>query len=52
MSCVGTAPAGPAHTLAEVSEVWLPFRTWAFVHLRTLREQRAHDITGGPAAGG
>ncbi len=34
-------------TLAEVSEAWRPYRTWATVHLRALREQRTHEI-GGP----
>ncbi len=28
---------GPDHTLAEVSEAWRPFRTWAAVYLRSLR---------------
>jgi DNA-3-methyladenine glycosylase II len=32
--------------LAEVSEGWRPFRTWAAVHLRALREQRTHEIGG------
>lgn len=41
---------GPAHTLVEVSEAWRPFRTWGAVHLRTLREQRTHEIGGQPAA--
>jgi len=35
--------------LAEVSEAWRPFRTWATVHLRALREERTQEITG-PAA--
>jgi len=40
---------GPDHTLNDVSEAWRPFRTWAAVHLRTLREQRTHEINrGGP----
>lgn len=34
--------------LADVAERWRPFRTWAAVHLRALREQRTHEI-GGPA---
>jgi len=38
---------GTDRTLAEVSETWRPYRTWATVHLRALREQRTHDI-GGP----
>lgn len=33
-------------TLADVSEAWRPFRTWAAVHLRTLREERTHEIGG------
>jgi DNA-3-methyladenine glycosylase II len=34
---------GPGRTLCEVSEAWRPYRTWAAVCLRVLREQR----TGG-----
>lgn len=37
---------GPGHTLPHISEAWRPFRTWAAVHLRTLREQRTHEISG------
>ncbi len=37
---------GPGRTLAAVSEAWRPFRTWAAVHLRVLREQRTHEIGG------
>jgi DNA-3-methyladenine glycosylase II len=40
---------GPGHTLAGVSEAWRPFRTWAAVHLRILREERTHEISGVPA---
>ncbi len=42
---------GPNHTPAEVSAAWRPFRTWATVHLRTLREQRTHEISGTRSAG-
>ncbi len=35
---------GSGRTLADVSEAWRPFRTWAAVHLRVLREQRTHEI--------
>jgi len=35
---------GTDRTLAEVSEAWRPYRTWAAVHLRALREQRTHEI--------
>lgn len=35
---------GPGATLADVSEAWRPFRTWAAVHLRALREDRLHEI--------
>lgn len=34
--------------LADVALAWKPFRTWAAVHLRTLREQRTHEISGIP----
>jgi len=37
---------GPDRTLTEVSTTWRPYRTWAAVHLRTLREQRTHEISG------
>ncbi len=44
---------GPGRSLAEVSAAWRPFRTWAAVHLRVLREQRTHEISGHrPAADG
>ncbi|GAA4387856.1 DNA-3-methyladenine glycosylase family protein [Tsukamurella soli] len=42
---------GAAQTLDEVAEAWRPFRTWAAVHLRALREQRTHEMAGpGPSA--
>jgi DNA-3-methyladenine glycosylase II len=37
---------GPHRRLAEVSQAWRPFRTWAAVLLRTLREERTHEISG------
>ncbi len=37
---------GPGRTLAEVSEAWRPYRTWAAVHLRAQREQRTGEIAG------
>ena len=37
---------GPGRTLAQVSQAWRPYRTWAAVHLRALREQRTGEITG------
>ncbi len=37
---------GAEATLREVSEDWRPFRTWASVYLRVLRERRTHEITG------
>jgi len=40
---------GPDHTLAEVSRAWRPFRTWAAVHLRALREQRTRETPPRPA---
>lgn len=41
---------GANSTLAEVSHAWRPFRGWAAVHLRALREARTHEISGGPLA--
>jgi DNA-3-methyladenine glycosylase II len=35
---------GPGHNLADVSQAWRPYRTWAAVHLRALREQRTGEI--------
>lgn len=40
---------GPDHPMAEVSQAWRPFRTWAAFHLRTLREQRSHEISRSPS---
>jgi DNA-3-methyladenine glycosylase II len=37
---------GPGCTPAEVAEAWRPYRTWATVHLRALREQRTGEIAG------
>jgi len=30
---------------------WRPFRTWAAAHIRTLREERTHEISGPTPAG-
>ena len=37
---------GPSRSLAEVSAPWRPYRTWAAVHLRALRGQRAQEGSG------
>jgi DNA-3-methyladenine glycosylase II len=37
---------GPGRGLAEVSQSWRPYRTWAAVHLRALREHRTGEIAG------
>ncbi|WP_138734561.1 DNA-3-methyladenine glycosylase family protein [Modestobacter excelsi] len=37
---------GPGATRSEVSEQWRPYRTWAVVHLRALRERRTQEIGG------
>ncbi|MFC4942337.1 DNA-3-methyladenine glycosylase family protein [Pseudonocardia sp. GCM10023141] len=37
---------GPGRILADVSPAWRPFRTWAAVHLRILREERTREIGG------
>ena len=36
---------GPDAVLDEVAKGWRPYRTWACVHLRTMRELRTHEIT-------
>jgi len=36
---------GKNQTLADVSQAWRPYRTWAAVYLRALREQRTHEIS-------
>jgi hypothetical protein len=40
------SPERYGRPVAEVSQRWRPFRTWAAVHLRALREQRTHEIGG------
>ena len=37
---------GAGRTVAQVSDAWRPYRTWAAVHLRVLREDRAGEIAG------
>jgi DNA-3-methyladenine glycosylase II len=37
---------GTGRSLAELSEAWRPYRTWAAVHLRALRERRTGEIAG------
>jgi DNA-3-methyladenine glycosylase II len=37
---------GAGRTLDEASEAWRPYRTWAAVHPRALREQRTGEIAG------
>jgi DNA-3-methyladenine glycosylase II len=39
---------GPGRTLGRVAEAWRPFRSWASVYLRALREERTHEIGGRP----
>ncbi|MFL5910461.1 MAG: DNA-3-methyladenine glycosylase family protein [Gaiellaceae bacterium] len=39
---------GADRGLAEVAAAWRPYRSWAAVHLRTLRERRTHEIGGRP----
>jgi DNA-3-methyladenine glycosylase II len=41
-----TEQYGPGRTLADVSQAWRPYRTWAAVHLRALREQRTGEVVG------
>lgn len=37
---------GPGRALDDVAAAWRPFRTWAAVHLRVLRERRIGEIAG------
>lgn len=37
---------GADRPLADLAQAWRPFRSWAVVHLRALREQRTHEISG------
>lgn len=39
-----TEQYGPGRTLADVSQAWRPYRTWAAVYLRALREERTGEI--------
>jgi DNA-3-methyladenine glycosylase II len=41
---------GPDATRDQVAESWRPYRTWAAVHLRALREQRTQEIAQGQTA--
>jgi DNA-3-methyladenine glycosylase II len=36
----------PGSTLADLSQAWRPYRTWAAFYLRALREQRTGEIAG------
>lgn len=37
---------GTGKSVEQISETWRPFRTWAAVHLRALREEDTHEIAG------
>ncbi len=37
---------GASASLEDLAEAWRPYRSWAAVHLRTLRERRTHEISG------
>jgi len=39
---------GPDRTLDDIADAWRPFRSWASVYLRALREERTHEISGRP----
>jgi DNA-3-methyladenine glycosylase II len=38
---------GAATSIRSITEVWAPYRAWAGVHLRALREERTGEIAGG-----
>jgi DNA-3-methyladenine glycosylase II len=37
---------GAGRSLADVSQAWRPYRTWAAVHLRALRGQGTGEVAG------
>lgn len=37
---------GPDRSREDITLAWRPYRTWAAVHLRALRELRTHEIDG------
>ncbi len=37
---------GSSASLEAVADTWRPFRSWAAVHLRVLREERTNEIGG------
>jgi DNA-3-methyladenine glycosylase II len=39
------APPSPAD-IAEIGEVWKPYRTWVAVLLRVMLEDETHEIAG------
>ena len=44
--------APPSTTdIAEISEVWKPYRTWVALLLRTMLEDETHEIAGQALAG-
>ena len=38
---------GADASVASITEAWRPYRSWASVHLRALREERTHEIERG-----
>ena len=46
LEAVVTERYGHGRTVADVSEAWRPYRTWAAVHLRALGEQGAAEQPG------
>lgn len=38
---------GADASVASITEAWRPYRSWAAVHLRALREERTHEIERG-----
>lgn len=37
---------GARRSVEDIATAWRPYRTWATVHLRALRERRTHEIAG------
>lgn len=45
-----TQQYGQSASTTQITDVWRPFRSWAAVHLRALREYRTHEIARGHRA--
>jgi len=45
-ACLPSKAAPSTADIAEISEVWKPYRTWVAVLLRIMLEDETHEIAG------